>query len=65
MSDSSDSTIIKDEVGCVGNFNPQDSLCYRRCPLALRCIIECNRRARLEQFMGILEFEDIGPADLH
>lgn len=65
MSDISDSMVLKDELGCVGNFNPQDTFCYRKCPLSLRCIIEGNRKARLEQFLEILEFEDIGPADLH
>ena len=65
MSENNDSTIIKNEVDCLGNFNPRDGLCSRKCSLAMRCIIEYNRRTRLEEFMDLLEFEDIGPADLH
>ncbi len=65
MSDIPESMTGKDQIGCLGNFNPHDNFCYRKCPLSLRCIIECNRRARLEQFMEILEFEDIGPVDFH
>jgi hypothetical protein len=65
MSDSTTVAAGKDEIGCVGDFNPHESFCYRKCPLSLRCIIECNRRARLEQFMDVLEFDDIGPVDLH
>jgi hypothetical protein len=64
MSDRQGATKINDEVGCIGDYNPHDHLCCRKCSLALRCIVECNRRDRLEQFMGLLEFEDIGPADL-
>lgn len=65
MNDNPGSKSLNDELGCIGDFNPQDKKCYRRCPLSLRCIMECNRRERLEQFMDFLEFEDIGPADLH
>ena len=64
MNDFSASTTVKDEVGCIGSFNPHDTFCYRKCALSLRCIIECNRQARLERFMEIMELEDIGPVDL-
>ena len=65
MINASASTTVQDEVGCIGNFNPQDNFCYRKCALSLRCIIECNRQARLEKFIDILEFEHIGPVDLN
>jgi len=64
MNDISASQIVQDEIGCIGNFNPQDNFCYRKCALSVRCIIESNRLARLEKFMDILELEDIGPVDL-
>lgn len=53
-----------DEMGCVGRFNSYDTFCYRKCPLSVRCIIERNRKDRLEHFMDFLELEDIGPVDL-
>lgn len=64
MSDTSGTTNAKDELGCIGRFDHHDTFCYRECPLSMRCIIERNRKARLEQFMDFLELEDIGPVDL-
>ncbi len=64
MNETTASQEVSDEFGCVGNFNPRDSFCYRKCALSLRCIIECNRQARLEKYMDILELENIGPVDL-
>ena len=65
MNDLSASTTPQDEIGCIGDFNPKDTFCYKKCVLAVRCIIECNRQARLENYMDILEMENIGPVDLH
>ncbi|MDY6905594.1 MAG: hypothetical protein SWH61_13030 [Thermodesulfobacteriota bacterium] len=54
-----------DYIGCIGNYNPQDRLCTKKCALALKCVIEYNRNIELTQLEEIFGEEDMGIAGIN
>lgn len=54
-----------DYIGCIGNYNPQDRLCTRKCAMAMKCIIEYNRKVALSQLADIFGEEDLSMANNH
>jgi hypothetical protein len=37
-----------DDLGCLGEFNSEDRMCFKFCALSLRCAIESNHHIRAE-----------------
>ncbi len=54
-----------DHIGCIGNYNPQDWLCTKKCALAVKCIIEYKRKVELSQLEDIFGEEDVNMIDMH
>jgi len=40
--------LLNDELGCLGDFNAEDRMCFKFCALSLRCAIESNHHIRAE-----------------
>jgi hypothetical protein len=40
--------VLTDDLGCLGDFNPEDRMCFKFCALSLRCAIESNHHIRDE-----------------
>ncbi len=38
----------KDDIGCLGDYNPEDRMCFKICALRLRCAIESSHHIRAE-----------------
>lgn len=55
----------QDDVGCLGRFNSQSRLCTRKCPLAMRCIIEYNRKLDMMETDDLFGFQDSDAANTH
>ena len=40
--------VLSDDLGCLGDFNPEDRMCFKYCALSLRCAIESDHQIRAE-----------------
>jgi hypothetical protein len=40
--------VLRDDLGCLGDFNPEDRMCFKFCALSLRCAIESNHHIQAE-----------------
>jgi hypothetical protein len=40
--------VLSDGLGCLGDFNPEDRMCFKFCALSLRCAIESNHHIQAE-----------------
>jgi len=40
--------VLSDDLGCLGDFNPEDRMCFKFCALSLRCAIESDHHIRAE-----------------
>ena len=40
--------VPNDDLGCLGEFNTEDRMCFKFCALSLRCAIESNHHIRAE-----------------
>ena len=49
---------IDDHLGCLGNFNVEDTLCKKLCALSLRCAIDRDKNARLELWEDLMSYND-------
>jgi hypothetical protein len=38
----------RDDLGCLGDYNPEDRMCFKFCALSLRCAIESNYQIQSE-----------------
>lgn len=58
MDDIWDRLFRQDEMGCLGDFNPNSRLCTRKCALAVRCIIVYNHRIETMEVDDLFGFQD-------
>jgi len=49
--------VMSDDLGCLGDFNPDDRMCFKYCALSLRCAIESNHHIRAEILEGLMYSE--------
>jgi hypothetical protein len=47
----------KDDIGCLGDYNPEDRMCFKICALRLRCAIESSHHIRAEILEELLYSE--------
>jgi hypothetical protein len=40
--------LLGDDIGCIGDFNREDRICFQVCALRLRCAIESGHHIRSE-----------------
>jgi len=40
--------VLSDDLGCLGDFNSEDRMCFKFCALSLRCAIESSYHIRAE-----------------
>ena len=40
--------VLGDDLGCLGDYNAEDRMCFKFCALSLRCAIESNHHIRAE-----------------
>jgi len=50
--------MLDDQIGCIGEYDPEDEVCTKHCALKLRCVIAYNKNLRLEVIEDIVASND-------
>jgi hypothetical protein len=54
-----DDLLIRDHLGCFGNFSLDDPICKKFCAINLRCAIESEQNARIEILQDLISSDDL------